>query len=64
MQSLDFDVRRVVSEEEDRPVELVVRVENFCARKAIPPGLSIAVDHPFAVDLDVSRMKSAKADIG
>lgn len=57
MEARDFDVGRVVGEEEDGSVEFVVRVENFRARKAVPPCLAVSVDHARTIDLDIPGPK-------
>ena len=44
MQPVDLDIGGVVGEEQDRAVVLVVGVEDFSPREAIPPGLAVAVE--------------------
>lgn len=56
MQTGDLDIGRVVGQEEDRTVELVVRVQDFSARKAIPPCLTVAINDActgIGVDFDI-----------
>lgn len=53
MQAVDLNVGRIVGEEEDRTVILVVGVQDLGPREAVPPGLAIAVENARAVDLDV-----------
>lgn len=61
-----LNIRRVIGEEENWTVELVVRIKNLCARETIPPSLSVAIDHTFAVDLDIPGVMSVlqEADSG
>jgi len=54
----NFDVGGVVGKEENRAVVFIVRIQNLCAREAIPPLLTISVKHARAVDLDVPRYMS------
>jgi hypothetical protein len=53
VQAVDLNVGRVVGEEEDRAVVLVVGVQDLSPREAVPPGLAVAVEDTRAVDLDV-----------
>jgi hypothetical protein len=53
VQACYLDVGGIVSEEEDGPVEDIVWVEDFGAREAVPPGLTVAVDYAGTVDFDV-----------
>jgi hypothetical protein len=53
VQACYLDVGGIVGEEEDRPVEDVVWVEDLGARKAVPPGLAVAVYDAGTVDFDV-----------
>lgn len=44
MQSRDLDVGRIVSQEQDRSIVLIIWIEDLRARKAVPPSLTISID--------------------
>jgi hypothetical protein len=59
MKACDLDVGSIVGEEEDRTIVFIVRIKDLCAREAIPPGLSVAVENTGAIYLNVSRITLA-----
>lgn len=53
VETRDLNVRSVVSEKEDRAIVFVFGIKDLCAREAIPPGLSVAIENTGAINLDV-----------
>jgi hypothetical protein len=56
VEARNLNVCSVVCQKQNRTKVFVVRVKDLSTRKAIPPGLSVAVDHSRAIDLDVPRV--------
>jgi hypothetical protein len=56
MKSRYFNVRSIIRQKQDWAVELVVRVEDFSTREAVPPCLTIPVNYTRAIYLDISTI--------
>lgn len=62
MQASDLDVGGVVGQEENGTVERVTWIQYLCSCKAVPPCLTIPIDDPGTVDLDVLSAPDPERD--
>jgi hypothetical protein len=62
MKSLNLNIGGVVRQKQNWAVELIVWIQYFGAREAVPPCLTVAIDHTFTIYLDVPATPNPKCD--